>query len=83
MERLGLAVFGPNFYREGPIFVFTFPQWNFFPFQFPWTDLKPTQKTRPYITTDGSSSLFIYPDRLFDATAKYLYRPIIHRKKYI
>ena len=75
MERLGLAVFGPHFYRED--------DGTFFPFQFPRTDLKPTQKIRPYITTDGSSSLLIYPDRLFDAAAKYLYRPIIHRKKYI
>ena len=83
MERLGLAVFGPNFTAKG-LFLFSHSRdGTFFPFQFPRTDLKPTQKTRPYITTDGSSSLLIYPDRLFDATAKYLYRPIIHRKKYI
>ena len=83
MERLGLAVFGPTITAKGLFSFLDSHDGTFFPFQFPRTDLKPTQKIRPYIMTDGSSSLLIYPDRLFDATAKYLYRLIIHRKKYI
>jgi hypothetical protein len=64
-------------------FCFHLPAIEFFICQFPRFSFHRACKSHGPTPTDCLSSLMIYPDRSVVCKAKYLYRPIVRRKKYI